>query len=382
MNAKSLDQLAGLITRDKDALLVAWREQVRQLPSAKNLDIPTLNDHIPNFLDELARAFRLASDETIPEALLEGSPPAHGLQRHEDGYDIVEVVAEYNILRGCINDVAERHDFSLKGKAFHILNRVFDEAISLAVQTFATRQALEVQRRRDEYLAFVAHDLRTPLSAISLAARVLEHESSNGTAGLHVSRMLKTLHRNVQQLERLVDGVLKESSHVNADTSVKIERREFDLWPLLESLVLALTPVAVATATKLINAVPEELVVYADAGLLRRVFENLIANAIKYAPHGVVTIEGRATDVHGAVECAVRDNGAGIPSDRLQVIFNQLETDPDKEGGFGLGLAIVKTFVEAHGGTVAVESIAGMGSTFRFSLPGRRPQTSERITPQ
>ena len=111
------------------------------------------------------------SDQTIPEALLEGSPPAHGLQRHQDGFDIEEVVAEYNILRGCIHDLADNNGLSLQGKPFHILNRVLDEAIGLAVQTFATQQALEVQRRREEYLAFVAHDLRTPLNAISLAAQ-------------------------------------------------------------------------------------------------------------------------------------------------------------------------------------------------------------------
>src|SRR6185437_11107761 len=114
------------------------------------------------------------SDQTIPEALLEGSPPVHGIQRYQDGFDIVEVVAEYNILRGCIHDLAENHGLSLQGKALHIMNRVLDEAIGLAVQTFATKQELEVQRRREEYLAFVAHDLRTPLNAISLAAGILE----------------------------------------------------------------------------------------------------------------------------------------------------------------------------------------------------------------
>jgi len=62
----------------------------------------------------------------------------------------------------------------MQGKPFHIVNRILDEAIGLAVQTFAAHQALEVQRRREEYLAFVAHDLRTPLNAISLAAMVLE----------------------------------------------------------------------------------------------------------------------------------------------------------------------------------------------------------------
>jgi two-component system, OmpR family, phosphate regulon sensor histidine kinase PhoR len=178
MNFENLNKLAVLIGREREALVSQWREQVRRkLPSVENLDTLTLDDHIPRFLDELACAFRLASDETNAEALLDGSPPPHGLQRYQDGFDIVELVGEYNILRGCIHDLAEHNGLSLEGSSFHILNSMFDEAISLAVQTFAARQALEVLRRREDYLAFVAHDLRTPLNAISLAARVLERAS-------------------------------------------------------------------------------------------------------------------------------------------------------------------------------------------------------------
>jgi signal transduction histidine kinase len=69
------------------------------------------------------------------------------------------------------------------------------------------------------------------------------------------------------------------------------------------------------------------------------------------------------------VECWVRDNGAGIPAERLGVIFDKLESDSEREDGTGLGLAIVKTFVEAHGGHVEVESTEGSGSTFTFVLP-------------
>jgi signal transduction histidine kinase len=65
----------------------------------------------------------------------------------------------------------------------------------------------------------------------------------------------------------------------------------------------------------------------------------------------------------------VSDNGTGIPADRLEKVFDKLETDPEKKGGMGLGLAIVKQFVEAHGGKVAVESEVGHGSTFRFTIP-------------
>jgi two-component system, OmpR family, phosphate regulon sensor histidine kinase PhoR len=368
----SLHTLATLIERERKAVLAQWRQQVCQLPSAQGLDAPALDDHVPALLDELARAFRSLSDETIPQAVLAGSPPTHGRQRLQDGFDIVEVVAEYNILRGCIHDLAERNNLSLRGQAFHILNRVFDEAIGVAVQTFATQQALEVQRRREEYLAFVAHDLRTPLNAISLAAQTLTRGALGGDANPETARMLKTLHRNGRRLEELVDHVLKESDHVGTEAGVKVEAREFDLWPLVETVVRDLQPVAETAGTRLSNSVPDDLTVYGDAALLRRVLQNLIANAINFTPRGEVTIEARATGAHGGVECSVRDTGTGIPAERLETIFDKGETDSQKEGATGLGLPIVKAFVEAHGGEVTVESKEGVGSTFRFTLQGDR----------
>jgi two-component system, OmpR family, phosphate regulon sensor histidine kinase PhoR len=371
MSLPNLDRLAALIKGERAGLLSRWREQVRLLPSAKHLDTPTLNDHVPRLLDELATALRSVSDKTIQEALVEGSPPVHGLQRYQDGFDIVEVVAEYNILRGCIHDLAESHHLSLQGKAFHILNRVFDEAIGLAIQTFATQQALELQRRRDEYLAFVAHDLRTPLNAIALVARILELTQTDRSDRIETSRMLRTLGRNVLELEALVDKVLKESAHIGTEAGVKLEPRAFDLWPLVESVLHDLHPVAGTAGARLINEIPEDLTAYADAGLLRRIIQNLVANAITYTPRGEVVIGARKTGTKGAIECWVSDNGSGIPEDRVEKIFDKLETDPEKPDGTGLGLAIVKTFVEAHGGKVTVETKESSGSTFRFTLPGK-----------
>ncbi len=380
MNTENLKRLAALLSQRREDLLAAWRRQVRELPSARHLDTPTLNDHVPRLLKELTRALAQVDDQTIPEAMLEGSPPAHGLQRHEDGFDIVEVVGEYNILRGCIHDLAEANGIQLGGKSFHILNRVLDEAISLAVQTFATAQALEVQRRREEYLAFVAHDLRTPLNAIALIASLLEAELAEPGGSAETAapgarpertaaRRLKTLQRSVRHLESLVGKVLKESAHVATEGGVRLERRELDLWPFVESLLHDLQPLAEGAGTTLTNAVPDEAVAYADAGTLRRVFENLIANSITYAPRGLVEVGAHELSDGGAIECWVRDNGAGIPADRIERVFDKLETDPDKEGGTGLGLAIVKSFVEAHGGAVRVESAPGAGATFWFTLP-------------
>lgn len=374
MANQNIDRLAALIKQERDALLSRWRKQVRSLPSAQHLDAPTLNDHLPQLLDELVAALLLRSDETIPEAL-EASSPTHGLQRVQDGFDIEEVVAEYNILRGCIHDLADANGLNLQGKAFHILNRVLDGAIGVAVQTYATQRALEVQQRRQDYLAFVAHDLRTPLSAISLATRVLERTlKAQSGASAAETQMFKTLRRNVQHLDELVGKVLKENTNLLTELGIKLERREFDLWPLVEALVHDLHPVAGTDSTRLINKVPDDLVIYADASLLRRVFQNLIANAITYTPRGQVIIEARQLGTEGDVECWVSDDGAGIPAEQIEKVFDKLETDPLKNdvSHLGLGLAIVKTFVEAHSGKVTVESKEGFGSTFRFSIPARR----------
>ena len=372
MVIKELEKLAALIRRERDALLTAWRLQVRALPSAQHLDTPTLDDHVPQLIVEMAAALQAGSEETIPEALTDASPPAHGMQRVKDGYDIEEMVAEYNILRGCIHDLAEANGLTLQGKPFHILNRVLDGAIGQAVQTFAAQRALEVRQRRDEHLAFVAHDLRTPLNAISLATSVLERTLPAQSTGTEYAQMFKTLRRNVQHLDKLVGKVIEENTKLLSDSGIKLERRAFDLWPLVEYLVHDLEPVAHPAHTRLINKVPDDMVIYADAGLLRRVFQNLIANAIKYSPGGEVVIGARESGAEGAVECRVSDNGAGIPQERLEKLFDKSETDPGKEDGSGLGLAIVKTFVEAHDGKVSVESREGQGSTFRFTLPPRQ----------
>jgi two-component system, OmpR family, phosphate regulon sensor histidine kinase PhoR len=369
MTNSELDKLAALIKQESDALLVRWRRQVRQLPSARHLDTPTLNDHIPFLLVELSSALQSHDDLTIAEALVDGCSPAHGLQRVQDAFDIEEVVAEYNILRGCIHDLADENGLNLQGKPFLIINRIFDHAIGVALQTYATKRALDVQQRREEYLAFVAHDLRTPLSAISMASRVLELLVPERGSTAVTAQMFKALRRSVQQLEGLVTKVLEENSNVQTEIGIKLERREFDLWPLVEALIHDLHPVAGTSSTQLVNQVPDDLVVYADAHLLRRVFQNLIANAIRYTPRGEITIGARDLGEENSIECWVSDNGAGIAADLLEKVFGKGETDPASADGWGLGLAIVKTFTEAHGGHVTVESKEGLGSTFRFSLP-------------
>ncbi|HUP29385.1 MAG TPA: sensor histidine kinase [Usitatibacter sp.] len=377
---KPLDKLAVELLEGRDAILVRWREQVRALPSAKKLDVPTLNDHIPGWIVELASTLRKEAEVLAPnDPGFVAAPLAHGLQRFEDGFDIEEVVAEYNILRDCVHDMAEGDEVDLKGKARRVVNRVFDNAIAAAVKAFAESQAREVQRRRAEHLAFVAHDLRTPLSAITFSAHILQQRLPERDDP-ETARLLKTLVRNAKQLDTLVANVLKENTHLLTELGVTMERRVFDLWPMVETLLQDMQPLAAKTSTRLVNQVPDDLDVRADAGLLRRILQNLIANAITYAPNGEVAIGALDRGPDQPVECWVTDNGAGIAPERLGKVFEALETDPNR-GGIGLGLAIVKTFVEAHGGEVTVESVEGQGSTFRFTLPRAATVVAEAKKP-
>ena len=362
---KNLDRLASELTTQSDRIMARWREQVGVFASARGFDVPTLNDHMPLWIAELASTLRAACAPAPPEAAGDPTPLAHGLQRYEDGFDIEEVVAEYTVLRDCVYELSERLELEIRGKARQVVDKAFDDAIAGAVKAFAESQAREVQHRRAEHLAFIAHDLRTPLAAITFSAHLLEQRLPG--AGPDASRLLKTLGRNAKQLDALVNSVLKENVQLLTELGVKLERRAIDLWPLVELLVQDLHALAEKAGTRIVNLVPDELQVHADAELLRRVFQNLVGNAIAYCPGGEVVVGARQGGPGAPVECWVTDNGAGIAPERLEHVFDALETDPNGRG-VGLGLAIVKTFVEAHEGVVTVESALGKGSTFRFTL--------------
>jgi signal transduction histidine kinase len=370
VSSENLHTLATLIRAERDTLLAQWRQEVRQLSVAHNLDVPTLNDHVPDLLDELADELEAYVDESMIGELKKNSV-IHGLDRLRLGFDVEEVVGEYNALRGVIQDLIERHDLSLRGPVNRTINRVIDMSIGLAVKTYAAQKALEIQQRREEHLAFVAHDLRTPLSAIAIAAKLLERTVPDVIKDERAATLLETMHRNVGRLNSLVVKVMQEESNLKAKVNEKVERREVKLGELVEALLNDLRPLAAASSLTLRNEVPAELTAFVDADMLTLIFQNLISNAIDYTPNGEVVIGARKIEESAAVECWVSDNGAGIPADRLEKVFDKLESDPDKKSGMGLGLAIVKQFVEAHGGQVAVESEVDKGSTFRFTISDR-----------
>ncbi len=364
MQITILADLSELIDEHRDELIWAWQHEVALLPGAEELDGPTIIDHIPQLLTELSE--NLKSDRSEDNLIL--SPSEHGVQRWRAGFDITEVVAEYGILRNCLYRLAEKHNLPLTNHAGRIVNTVFDNAVAQAIKAYATHMTLELQKRREEHWSFVVHDLRTPLQAVSLATTTVERSLPDDVKSELFRTSVAALRRNISRLDTLIKRVLQDEANLQLADAPRVERRDFDLWALVESIIQDLNPIASDSRTILINDVPSDMTIFADARLLGQVFQNLLSNAIKFTPNGKIVVGGRLSD--GNVQCWVQDTGAGIDSDRLEKIFEKLETDqqPDKRG-VGLGLAIVKQIVELHGGTIVVESRVGDGSKFTFEIP-------------
>ncbi len=367
----TVEHLAEVFGRCQEEIIEEWRLQAGKLLRERHLDKPTITDHLPDLVAEITRDLVLSRSGAISEEQTRGSPPVHGVQRFHDGLDVGEVVAEYNLLRIAFVTVAERHDLYLVGEAARIINLRIDEGVRLAVMAFAAQQALIRKEREDEHLAFVAHDLRTPLNAISLIAEELK-DSLDAKGVADAGDLFDLLGRNVKRVGDLIRKVLETSVQPSgAGSSFHPELRRFELWPLVQRLILDLRAVSSKQDITVVNEIPRALTVRADAGLISQVFQNMLGNAFKYAAQGRVVVSAR--EDAGTVTCVVHDNGAGIPLEMLPKVFDKLATDPAKEGT-GLGLAIVKQIVEAHGGTVSVESTHGAGATFTFTIP--TPQES------
>ena len=363
MENENLIRLVTLIKDQREDLLARWRRQVRQLPAAVSLDTPTINDQVPELLDSLADSLKPQNEPSETNAI----SAEHGLLRWQAGFDVTEVVAEYNILRHCLVEAAEREQITLSGEPLHITNNTFDDAIGKAVKAFETMMTIELQHRHDEHLAFVLHDLRTPLEALSLATTLLERSLPNDQRNTAINSALSVLRGNINRLTQRVRHVLSTASGLGRSF-----RPEFGLLNLraqVEKVVRDLEPLATSVGTTVRNQIDEQLELYSDEILIAQIFENLLSNALKFTSQGTIEIGARELG-DDQLECWVKDSGQGIPASEIDRVFERFETGPEREqSGMGLGLAIVKEIVELHKGEIRVESEVGKGSTFSFVLP-------------
>jgi signal transduction histidine kinase/CheY-like chemotaxis protein len=227
----------------------------------------------------------------------------------------------------------------------------------------------EANRRKDEFLATLAHELRNPLAPIGNALAIIKHSGGDSET---VHQVSGTMDRQFRQMVRLVDDLL-DVSRISRDR-LELRPQRIELASVVRQAVEASRVLAECEGHQLQVALPAATVwVNADPVRMAQVFSNLLNNACKFTdPGGLISIKAEKNDGH--VFVSVADTGIGISAEKLDSIFEIFEqvdkTLERTRGGLGIGLTLVKRLVELHGGSIEAQSAGlGAGSTFVVRLP-------------
>lgn len=251
------------------------------------------------------------------------------------------------------------------------------EIIRLSDDIFRLQQEkeelLEQIRFKDQVLAMLAHDLRSPLTAASIAVETIEL-SHNQDDSEKVQRMRKQLFKQARKqfmlMNRMISGLLQASKSVSA--KLNIDPHKLYLKPLCQEIINQFARQFQEKSQQLKEDIPQDLpLIYADEELIRQLLVNLLENAIKYTPQGGEISLSVLHRTSQKIQVSIGDTGPGIPPEKQERIFEghfRLKRDREKDG-YGLGLALCRKIVQAHYGQIWVDSSPGQGSCFHFTLP-------------
>lgn len=227
----------------------------------------------------------------------------------------------------------------------------------------------DADRRKNEFLATLAHELRNPLAPMSNMLAVVKRANGDGEV---LKQAHETLERQLGQMVRLVDDLL-DLNRVTHDR-LELRRSEVELSSVIQQAVEVARPLVDSAGHHLTVDLPDEpIYLDADRDRLAQLFGNLLNNSCKYTkPGGLIALSAR--HVGDEVVVTVKDNGAGIPPDKLHSIFDMFmqvdRTSERSQGGLGIGLTLVKRLTEMHGGSIEARSDGeGQGSEFIVRLP-------------
>jgi len=246
------------------------------------------------------------------------------------------------------------------------------EAERLAENAKLYHALQEADRRKDEFLAMLSHELRNPLAPILNAVQLLQLQKGENSVQ---QRARAIIERQVGQLTHLVDDLMEASRTITG--RIQLRQEQVAVSGIVERAVETARPLIDQRGHELtVSLPPDPICLYADASRLEQVVTNLLTNAAKYTNEGGHISLSVQQEGDNAV-LRVRDTGLGIDPAFLPHVFDlftQAERSADRsQGGLGIGLALVKRLVEMHGGTIGVSSTLGQGSEFVVSLVAREP---------
>ena len=281
--------------------------------------------------------------------------------------------------RALMSEVGERRKAE---ERLHELNDSLDRRVTERTNRLELREAelRDANRRKDEFLATLAHELRNPLAPVRNAIQLLRLK---GQATPELQWSTEVMDRQIQAMSRLIDDLM-DVSRINQG-KIELRREWVTTEDILRDAVESSRPLIDECGHQLVLTLPEQqLSLHADRTRLTQAFMNLLNNAAKYMDRGG-RIEVIAQRADSDVVVTVKDTGIGIPGDRLQSVFelfSQVETALTRSrGGLGIGLSLTQRLVEMHGGTVLARSEGtGLGSEFEVRLP-LTLETPEELLP-
>ena len=365
-------RLSEFILANMDAIVSEWETFARSLVPPGSMDVAELSDHSRQMLLVIAGDLETPQTSTERSQKAKGRSDAgdsadtpaqaHGTGRAGSGFDMAQMVSEYRALRASVIRLWTEEQGRLDAADIADLIR-FSEAVDQALAESTDRFAVELDRTKEIFLGILGHDLRTPLGAIVTSAHFIL-ETSDPTIAEKMARVVVS---SGTRMGLMIDDLL-DFTRGRLGTSIPLDRVVVDLGTILTASVGEFRASRPGAEVRL--DLSGDLRMEGDGGRLSQVWSNLLGNAIDHgSPHAPVTVTARRKGEH--IVCLVHNEGPSIPADRIQTIFNPLVTTaPDAGRGdhLGLGLYIAQQIVEAHQGTIAVESSEGHGTTFTVEL--------------
>jgi signal transduction histidine kinase len=355
--------LHDVIARKRSEVMQRWKVQVQGALAPENMPALELVDHIPAFVDEIVVALKSDSAVSSVDALLAESRTAagHGGQRLRLGFSIDSVVREYGALRDAIVGTARDEDAEISFQELQVLFDCIVNGIAYAVTEYARQRDAELLRQGNEHFAFIAHELRNPLSSATVAFELLK----NGGQLPAESRSVEALERSLRRTNELIDQTLQIA---RVASGIQLRRQWTTLRPLFEDVALEAVSEAEARGVELRVTIEEDDRICIDIRLVRSALGNLVRNGVKYTSSGsMVELRGKVSN--GRAFIKVEDCCGGLPPGKVEEAFAPFVRLDSGQSGFGLGLAIAKQAVEAHGGSIRVQNLPGKGCIFVLELP-------------
>lgn len=315
-----------------------------------------LVDDMPELLAELTRAM-LALSENAPAPAAGGTAPRHGRQRLRDGFDVDEVVREYGILGDVVLAACDEHGFVPSVAELRLLHARLMEGAGEAIAAYVRRRDDELRQLAGRHLAFIAHEIRSPLGTAWIAADLLAERATDD-----MRTALDVLRRSLKRLRRQIDEVV-----VVDGPALEIDRTPVSIDAVLRDVLADLLPEARARGIELVCDTEVALDVPGEARLLVSALGNVVRNAVKFSqPGSTVRVAARREGAELRID--VEDRCGGLPRGH-EAMFAPWVRMTDQDEGLGLGLAIAKQAIDAHGGWIAARDRPGVGCTMEIGLP-------------